>query len=358
MGGGFGGNILALTRDNNVASLIKRVQATYYEPQRRQGVLDGAVMISTPGDGLANVDLESVWRGAIEQFNSSTYRVEEFRSKLTHLLDNIQLDATTEEVWPVIVAAGKGTRARATGLAVPKPLAPVLGEAAIVHVLRNIRAALGITRPPIVIISPETESDVRAALAGETVTFVLQPEALGTGDAVLCAHEQLKDFRGRTLIVWSTQPVIRPETILRTLRLAALFNSCAMVVPTAYQDHPYAPLLRDELGRVREARETRLEAERPGAGESNIGLFLLQNEPMLAALAELKQRYWNPLERRYRRNAGELGFPNELINYFASLNASVFASPIADSREEQGIKNLQDVARCEQFILELQQENS
>ena len=236
----------------------------------------------------------------------------------------------------------------------PKPLAPVLGEAAIVHVLRSIRAALGITRPPIVIISPETESGVRAALAGEAVTFVLQPEALGTGDAVLFAHEQLKDFRGRTLIVWSTQPVIRPETILRTLRLAALFSECAMVVPTAYQDHPYAPLLRDELGRVREARETRLEAERPTAGESNIGLFLLKNEPMLAALAELKQRYWDPLERRYSRNAGELGFPNELINYFAGLNASVFASPIADSREEQGIKNLQDVARCEQFIRELQ----
>ena len=56
--------------------------------------------------------------------------------------------------------------------------------------------------------------------------------------------------------------------------------------------------------------------------------------------------------RRYMRPGGELGFPNELINYFAQKNA-VFACPIADPREEQGIKELEDLARCEQFISEL-----
>ena len=42
------------------------------------------------------------------------------------------------------------------------------------------------------------------------------------------------------------------------------------------------------------------------------------------------------------RSSGELGFPNELINYFAQKNA-VFACPIADPREEQGIKELVDL---------------
>jgi hypothetical protein len=31
----------------------------------------------------------------------------------------------------------------------------------------------------------------------------------------------------------------------------------------------------------------------------------------------------------------------------------VFACPIADSREEQGIKTLEDIAHCERFISEL-----
>jgi N-acetylgalactosamine kinase len=56
MGAGFGGNVLALVREENVASLIARVQAHYYEPRGRNVVREGAVMISTPGDGLSRVE--------------------------------------------------------------------------------------------------------------------------------------------------------------------------------------------------------------------------------------------------------------------------------------------------------------
>ncbi|HKG23065.1 MAG TPA: hypothetical protein VKC34_14295, partial [Blastocatellia bacterium] len=66
--------------------------------------------------------------------------------------------------------------------------------------------------------------------------------------------------------------------------------------------------------------------------------------------------YWDESRRSYARARGELGFPNELINYFCELEAGVLACPVADAREEQGIKNLDDVARCEQFISELQRE--
>jgi galactokinase len=57
MGGGFGGNVLALTAAENVAPLIERVQAEFYQPQNRDGLGEGSVMISTPGDGLSAVEL-------------------------------------------------------------------------------------------------------------------------------------------------------------------------------------------------------------------------------------------------------------------------------------------------------------
>jgi bifunctional N-acetylglucosamine-1-phosphate-uridyltransferase/glucosamine-1-phosphate-acetyltransferase GlmU-like protein len=238
-------------------------------------------------------------------------------------------------------------------------LANVLGVPSIVRVLHNVRAATANARPPVVIVSPETERAVRAALSGEEVTFVLQPEALGTGDAVLCAHEALRDFQGRALVIWSTQPVLRPETMRRTLKLVALFPDYELVLPTVLKELPYAPLLRDERGRVRAARETHLEtAERPPFGESNTGMFVLKNGAMFAALAELKRRHWDESRRRYERARNELGFPNELVNYFCERGAGVLACPIADAREEQGIKNLDDVARCEQFIAELRREQS
>ena len=358
MGGGFGGNVLALTHENNVAALIETVQEIYYQPQNRNGVHEGSVMISTPGDGLATISVEAVWREAIEQFNRSGANAEKYRNGVTRILDNID-DTTTDEVWPVIVAAGKGTRARSTGLTMPKPLVPVLGMPAIVRVLHNVRAAVDTVRPPIVIVSPETAAPVRAALQEENLTFVLQPEALGTADAVLSAVETLQHFEGLVLVIWSTQPAIRPVTIRRTLKLAKLFSDYEMILPTVFQDQPYAPLLRDDVGRISSARESHLEAaERPASGESNIGFFLLKGPMMLTALLELKQRYWDQSLQRYRRPGGELGFPNEVINFLAQREHGVFASPIADPREEQGIKNFEDVSRCAQFISELAAEQS
>lgn len=55
MGGGFGGNVLALTTAENVSALVNRVQSEFYAPQGRNGISEGAVMISTPGDGLSAV---------------------------------------------------------------------------------------------------------------------------------------------------------------------------------------------------------------------------------------------------------------------------------------------------------------
>jgi len=269
------------------------------------------------------------------------------------LLDSISPQETPEPVWPVIVAAGKGTRSLASGLAIPKPLALILGTPAILQVLHNVRVACGQTRKPIVIVSPETESQIRS-LIKEDVTFIVQPRALGTADAVLCAQELMQEFQGRALVIWGTQPVIQPNTMRRSLKLSALFSGYEIVVPTTYKLRPYAPLLRDEGGRVQTARETHQEkAGQLDFGETNIGMFILKSEEMFRALNDLKKQYWNERDQRYERPGGELGFPNGLINYFAARTPGVLACPIADSREEQGIKSLEDVARCERFISEL-----
>ena len=76
---------------------------------------------------------------------------------------------------------------------------------------------------------------------------------------------------------------------------------------------------------------------------------------MFETLLDLRLRYWDESRGRYQRPGHELGFPNELINYLAQRETGVFACPIADSREEQGIKKFDDVALCERSISELEQ---
>jgi len=65
-------------------------------------------------------------------------------------------------------------------------------------------------------------------------------------------------------------------------------------------------------------------------------------------------RFWNESKQCYERSGSELGFPNELINFLSSRKNGVLAFPIADWREEQGIKTLNDVATCEAHISQLE----
>ena len=357
MGGGFGGNVLALTTQENLTSLVERVQSEFYAARGRDGVSEGSVMISTPGDGLSELSLEAVWREAVEEFNTLGRKAGDHSQNILKILDLIDTDAEQDEVWPVIVAAGKGSRARESGLEAPKPVAIIDGVPAILRVLRNIQDACGNARPPLVLVSPETEAAVRSALEDEDVIFVTQPEPRGTGDAVLHAHSVIKDFPGVALVIWGTQPVVRAQTIRRALKLATLFDDYELVLPTALKEHPYAPVERDASGRIVASRETHLEgASRPDFGETNSGLFVLKSRAMFDALLDLRAKHWLESEQRYDRPGGELGFPNEMINYFAGRAPGVLACPFVEGREEQGIKTLEDVARCERYISELNDE--
>jgi bifunctional N-acetylglucosamine-1-phosphate-uridyltransferase/glucosamine-1-phosphate-acetyltransferase GlmU-like protein len=301
--------------------------------------------------------LEDICRDAIIHINSLGPDAAEHTGDIQRVLDSLPIEINGQEIWPIIVAAGKGIRAISSGLDIPKPVAAVGQKPAIVHVLQNLRAGLGITRPPVIIVSSETEHWVRKVVAGENVLFAVQPESLGTGDAVLNAHSLLADFEGRVLVIWSTQPVVQPKTFQRTAKLGALFDDHSMIVPTVIRHRPYAPIHRDNRGVVTSATETHLEGAPVGDfGETNIGMFLLDSQEMFEVLLDLRQRYWDESKNHYNRAGGELGFPNELINILGPRNAGVFACPLADPREEQGIKQLADVAKCERFILELNDE--
>jgi galactokinase len=52
MGGGFGGNVLALAATPDPAGLVAAVQSAYYAPRGRDALAEGSVMVSSPGDGL------------------------------------------------------------------------------------------------------------------------------------------------------------------------------------------------------------------------------------------------------------------------------------------------------------------
>jgi glucose-1-phosphate thymidylyltransferase len=95
----------------------------------------------------------------------------------------------------LILAAGRGTRLRPLTHTRPKPVIRVAGRPIIHYAVENLLQA-GV-REIGVVVSPETEKDLRLALEGFPVRFVLQEEPQGLAHAVAVA----RDFLGESPFV-------------------------------------------------------------------------------------------------------------------------------------------------------------
>lgn len=112
--------------------------------------------------------------------------------------------------WAAIVlAAGRGTRMRSK---TPKVAHPIAGRPVLRHVVEAAREA-GAARVAVVVGADEGAGAVRSA-AGPGVTFAVQPEPLGTGDAVERARDAVSGAEF-ILILNGDVPLVLPETLRR-----------------------------------------------------------------------------------------------------------------------------------------------
>lgn len=113
------------------------------------------------------------------------------------------------KIAAIILGAGKGTRMKSDK---PKVLMPVCGKAMINHIIDTLK-----TIPVdeiVTVISPEGE-DVKTAVA--PYKTCVQEAQLGTGHAVNCARDLLKDFKGAVLVVFGDTPLIEKQTFLNSV---------------------------------------------------------------------------------------------------------------------------------------------
>ncbi|MCC6445533.1 MAG: bifunctional UDP-N-acetylglucosamine diphosphorylase/glucosamine-1-phosphate N-acetyltransferase GlmU [Armatimonadetes bacterium] len=151
----------------------------------------------------------------------------------------------------LVLAAGKGTRMKSK---IPKALHPLGGKPLARHPI-DICKRLVVER--VLVVIGHGLEQVRAAL-GEDVEYVIQPELLGTGHAVLQAEAALSGFGGDVLILPGDAPLITQE-ILRDLIERHRDTGAAATVLTAEVDNPrsYGRILRGEGGGVAGIVETK-----------------------------------------------------------------------------------------------------
>ena len=105
----------------------------------------------------------------------------------------------------VVLAAGQGARMKSK---LPKPLHRVCGRELLLYPVETMRRA-GIQRI-VVVVSPAVCGAVRGLL-GDSVEYVTQPRANGTGDALERTRELLEGQVENLLVMNGDTPLVRPR---------------------------------------------------------------------------------------------------------------------------------------------------
>ena len=143
----------------------------------------------------------------------------------------------------VILAAGEGKRMKS---ALPKVLQPLAGRPLLKHVIDTART---LEPAAIHVVYGHGGEHVRAALAGEPVSWAEQPERLGTGHAVLQAMPQVPDSH-TVLVLYGDVPLISRATLTQLLELTGP-RQLALLTAQLPDPQGYGRIVRGRGGVVR-----------------------------------------------------------------------------------------------------------
>lgn len=215
-----------------------------------------------------------------------------------------------ENVKAIILAAGKGTRLQSEEHNLPKVLREAGGKPLLHYVLKALSFL------------PEENTIVVAGYMREQVMerFPMYPYAVqepqnGTGHAVQCAREYLKDFDGTVLVCCGDMPLLRQDTYEALLAEHAGNDCpCTFLTGTSELDLPYGRILRDTDGsflRVVEDRDCT--PEQKNIRELNAGVYAFDCKELLACLELLKndnaqgEYYLTDVPELMRKRGGTIG---------------------------------------------------
>lgn len=236
----------------------------------------------------------------------------------------------------IILAAGKGTRMRSS---LPKVLHPVCGRPMIFHVVDQLRLA-GAKR--IVVVVDHVKSEVAQCLTEEfgtkVISFAVQKEALGTGDAARRGVKELKGERGRVWIVPGDVPLIRAETLKKLQRAS---KRAVVGVLTTLLDNPegYGRIVRrgNRVDSIVEHRDASVEQRE--INEVNVGVYDVELAFLRKTLSKLK-----------RDNAQGEFYLTDIVA--AGADHGVGTHCVADSTEGQGANDRVQLAQLDVILRE------
>lgn len=234
-----------------------------------------------------------------------------------------------QKVAAVILGAGKGTRMHSDK---PKVLMPVCGKTMVRRIIDTLESIP--VDEIVTVISPDGKDVAKEVAPYATCVQELQ---LGTGHAVNCAKDFLKDFDGTVLVVFGDTPLITRRTFEKAIEKVE--NGYAVVVLGFRPKNParYGRLIMkgDELDRIVEYKDA-TEEER-AIDFCNSGFMSFSGKHLFSILAKIGNK----------NASGEFYLTDAVaVAKQMGLKCTAFAG---DAEEVASANTLEELAQLEEF---------
>ena len=182
----------------------------------------------------------------------------------------------------LILAAGQGKRIKSD---LPKVLHKVSGKEMVNHLIDTLRK--GNVEDINVIVGKGAEL-VKENTKARNVSYSLQEEQLGTGHAVKCARDFLKNKKGTVAVFNGDAPLIKEETIEELFKVHKESGNSATILTSILNDASgYGRVIRNENEVLKIVEHKDCNEEEIKVREINSGMYCFEIESLVECLNNL-----------------------------------------------------------------------
>jgi bifunctional UDP-N-acetylglucosamine pyrophosphorylase / glucosamine-1-phosphate N-acetyltransferase len=231
----------------------------------------------------------------------------------------------TDRLAAIVMAAGHGTRMKS---AMPKHLHPLLGRRLVDWVVEAVRP---LDPDPLVVVASPDSAEV---LTG--VEVAVQPEPLGTGDAVRVARESV-GAASTVLVVSGDHPLLTPDVLRRLADEHGSSGDAATVLSFEPLDpRAYGRIVRNGAGTLEEIVEAAdASDDQLAVREVNSSIYVFEAD-----------RLWPALDRLEPHNVqGEL-YLTDAVRFLVEDGERVGVVTAPDPAEIEGVNTRAELAEA------------
>lgn len=239
------------------------------------------------------------------------------------------------KVAVVILAAGRGERMNSS---LPKVLHRIFDKPMLQYV---VDSSAKLEPFKIVVVAGEHYKEIKNSIKGKQgsiITFAIQKEPKGTGDALSKASTFLKDFRGTILVLNGDTPLITSQTLAKFLKLHRREkNDISLISFIASDPAAYGRILRDGSGGTMSIIEEKDATDiQKNIKEVNSGIYAIESD-VLGLLRDI------PLNA----SKGEY-YLTDIIGIARSEGYNVKAYCIGSETEMMGVNTIPELLNAQQ----------